>query len=154
MNNNDLIFDKKHIWHPYTSIKNPIPVYPISSAYGYKLILNNGHHLIDGMSSWWASIHGYNHPIINKAINKQTKTLSNIMFGGITHKPAIELCKRLVSITPSDLEFVFLSDSGSVAIEIAIKMVLHYWKICGKNRFKFIALRNGYHGDTIGAMSL
>ncbi|OQM34332.1 adenosylmethionine--8-amino-7-oxononanoate transaminase [bacterium endosymbiont of Pedicinus badii] len=155
MNFQDIDFDKKHIWHPYTSIKNPLPVYPIVYAKDCYLFLNNGKKLIDGMSSWWSTIHGYNHPIINKAIQNQIKKMSHVMFGGITHQPAIDLCRKLIKIVPKNLECVFLSDSGSVSIEVAIKMALQYWK--GKNntkKNKFFSLKNGYHGDTFGAISV
>ncbi|VFP83467.1 adenosylmethionine--8-amino-7-oxononanoate transaminase [Candidatus Erwinia haradaeae] len=154
MQNDDLDFDKRHIWHPYTSMTHPLPTYPVVSADGYELTLRDGRRLIDGMSSWWAAIHGYNHPMINQAMNAQISRMSHVMFGGIIHPPAVELCRRLVSTTPAGLECVFLADSGSVAVEIAIKMALQYWQARGNPRYEILALRQGYHGDTYGAMAV
>ncbi|WP_348666278.1 adenosylmethionine--8-amino-7-oxononanoate transaminase [Arsenophonus symbiont of Ornithomya chloropus] len=150
----DLNFDIKHIWHPYTSMINPMPSYPIITASGVELELADGRKLIDGMSSWWAAIYGYNHPILNQAAIKQLNKMSHVMFGGITHPPAIALCRQLMDITDEKLECIFLADSGSVAIEVALKMALQYWYAKGEKRHKFIALENGYHGDTFGAMSV
>ncbi|VFP82294.1 adenosylmethionine--8-amino-7-oxononanoate transaminase [Candidatus Erwinia haradaeae] len=154
MQADDLAFDKRHVWHPYTSMTQPLPTYPIVSASGCELILRDGRRLVDGMSSWWAAIHGYNHPTINQAMHKQINEMSHVMFGGITHPPAVELCRRLVALMPSDLECIFLADSGSVAVEVAMKMALQYWQASGRPRCKFLALRQGYHGDTLGAMSV
>ncbi|VFP80814.1 adenosylmethionine--8-amino-7-oxononanoate transaminase [Candidatus Erwinia haradaeae] len=154
MKDDDLNFDKRHIWHPYTSMTHPLPTYPVVSADGYELILTDGRRLIDGMSSWWAAIHGYNHPMINQALHTQINQMSHVMFGGITHPPAIELCRRLISIMPVGLECVFLADSGSVAVEVAIKMALQYWQARGEQRFEILALRQSYHGDTYGAMAV
>ncbi|VFP84631.1 Adenosylmethionine-8-amino-7-oxononanoate aminotransferase (plasmid) [Candidatus Erwinia haradaeae] len=154
MKNDDLDFDKKHIWHPYTSMTHPLPTYPVVSAHGYELILRDGRRLIDGMSSWWAAIHGYNHPIINQVMHAQINRMSHVMFGGIVHPPAVELCRRLVNTMPTGLECVFLADSGSVAVEIAIKMALQYWQARGNPRYEILALRKGYHGDTYGAMAV
>jgi adenosylmethionine-8-amino-7-oxononanoate aminotransferase len=150
----DLTFDQRHIWHPYTSMTHPLPCYPVVSAAGCELHLADGRHLVDGMSSWWAAIHGYNHPAINQAVANQLQHMSHVMFGGITHPQAIELCRRLVAMTPSSLECVFLADSGSVAVEVAIKMALQYWQARGENRKRLLTLRHGYHGDTLGAMSV
>ncbi|MDE9440588.1 adenosylmethionine--8-amino-7-oxononanoate transaminase [Xenorhabdus bovienii] len=154
MNPSDLEFDLRHIWHPYTSMTHPLPTYPVVSAAGVELELSDGRRLIDGMSSWWAAIHGYNHPVLNEAAKSQIDRMSHVMFGGITHPPAIELCQQLVAMTPATLECVFLADSGSVAVEVALKMALQYWQAKGEKRHRFLTLRHGYHGDTFGAMSV
>ncbi len=151
----DLCFDQKHIWHPYTSVTAPIPVFPVASAEGVNIKLADGRVLIDGMSSWWSAIHGYNHPQLNEAAHRQIDHFSHIMFGGLTHKPAIELCRRLVDITPEPLQAVFLADSGSVSVEVAIKMAVQYWRCRGdKQRKKLLTITGGYHGDTTGAMAV
>ncbi|MDX5627235.1 MULTISPECIES: adenosylmethionine--8-amino-7-oxononanoate transaminase [unclassified Brenneria] len=150
----DLAFDQRHIWHPYTSMTQPLPCYPVVAANGAELQLDDGRRLIDGMSSWWAAIHGYNHPVINQALQQQMAQMSHVMFGGITHPQAVALCRRLVAITPDALECVFLADSGSVAVEVALKMALQYWQARGERRQRFLTLRHGYHGDTFGAMSV
>lgn len=150
----DLAFDQQHIWHPYTSMTQPLPVYPVVSASGCELQLADGKALVDGMSSWWAAIHGYNHPRLNRAMKEQIDQMSHVMFGGITHPPAVALCRKLVDMTPENLECVFLADSGSVAVEVAMKMALQYWHAKGEPRQRFLTFRNGYHGDTFGAMSV
>lgn len=154
MTTDDLAFDSRHIWHPYTSMTAPLPVYPVVSAAGCELQLANGERLVDGMSSWWAAIHGYTHPRLNAAMKTQIDQMSHVMFGGITHPAAVALCRKLVAMTPAPLECVFLADSGSVAVEVAMKMALQYWQAKGEPRRRFLTFRNGYHGDTFGAMSV
>ncbi len=154
MTPSDLAFDRDHIWHPYTSMSQPLPVYPVVAAQNTSLQLADGRSLVDGMSSWWAAIHGYNHPRLNRAMTEQIERMSHVMFGGITHHSAVALCRKLVEMTPQGLECVFLADSGSVAVEVAMKMALQYWQARGERRQRFLTLRNGYHGDTFAAMSV
>ncbi|HQQ74853.1 MAG TPA: adenosylmethionine--8-amino-7-oxononanoate transaminase [Pseudomonadales bacterium] len=150
-----LQMDWQHIWHPYAAVNSTLPVYPVQSAQGSTLHLTDGRLLIDGMSSWWSAIHGYNHPVLNAAIEKQLQSMAHVMFGGLTHEPAVQLAKTLVDITPTPLQKVFFSDSGSVAVEVALKMALQYWQSKGQSkRTKFLSLAGGYHGDTFAAMSV
>ena len=148
-------FDNQHIWHPYSAMHSGLPIYYVDSAQGVRIKLKDGRELIDGMSSWWCVIHGYNHPAMNAALNQQLEKMAHVMFGGLTHDPAIELAQLLVDITPKPLQTVFYSDSGSVAVEVAMKMAIQYWHAKGQaNRKAFVSLRRDYHGDTIGAMSV
>ena len=150
-----LEFDRQHIWHPYTSMIDPLPVYPVVSASGVRIRLQDNRELIDGMSSWWAAIHGYSHPVLNRAISEQTEKMAHVMFGGITHEPAVELAKKLIEITPDQLTRIFFSDSGSVAVEVALKMALQYCHTTGHpDKHRLLTIRGGYHGDTFHAMSV
>ena len=148
-------FDQQHIWHPYAKVPNEIATYLVESANGVHLNLAGGSQVVDGMSSWWSAIHGYNHPVLNKAVQNQLGKMSHVMFGGLTHQSAIDLAKTLVTITPENLTKVFFTDSGSVSVEVALKMALQYWHNKDQvEKHKFITIRGGYHGDTFGAMSV
>lgn len=154
----DFDFDSAHIWHPYTSMTHSLPVFGVHSAKGCELELVDGRTLVDGTSSWWACVHGYGHPDIIRAMEKQLHQLSHVMFGGITHQPAIELCKKLLAMTCDPLSKVFLCDSGSIAVEVAIKMALQYWQgqptNAKKQKQRILTVKKGYHGDTFAAMSV
>lgn len=150
-----IALDRQHVWHPYAPMPNPGPVFPVRSAQGVYLELETGERLVDGMSSWWTAIHGYNHPRLNRAAQAQMERMSHVMFGGLTHQPAVQLAQRLVQITPDPLQHVFFCDSGSVAVEVAMKMAIQYWHNRGQpQKQHFLTLRHGYHGDTFAAMSV
>ncbi|MWA01393.1 adenosylmethionine--8-amino-7-oxononanoate transaminase [Actinomadura sp. LD22] len=150
-----LAFDRDHIWHPYAPMPATAPALPVVSADGVRLTLADGTEVIDGMSSWWAAIHGYNHPKLNAAVTGQLGKMAHVMFGGLTHPPAVRLAERLVGLTPEPLTKVFFADSGSVAVEVAIKMALQYWRSQGRpERHRLLTVRGGYHGDTFGDMAV
>jgi adenosylmethionine---8-amino-7-oxononanoate aminotransferase len=154
-----LDFDREHLWHPYTSMTQPLPTHLVTGAEGVRLRLADGREVIDAMSSWWCAIHGYRHPELDAALRTQAEQMSHVMFGGLTHEPAIRLGQRLVDIAPTGLDRVFLADSGSVSVEVALKMALQYHQGAGRGsgdpgRTRVLALRGAYHGDTFGAMSV
>ena len=150
-----LAYDKKHLWHPYSSMITPGYMHEVSSASGVHLTLSDGRSIIDGMASWWAVIHGYNHPVLNQAAVSQIDCLAHVMFGGLTHAPAVTLSQQLIEITHPVLQHVFFSDSGSISVEVAIKMALQYWIGRGQpNKKRLLTVRHGYHGDTFAAMSV
>jgi adenosylmethionine-8-amino-7-oxononanoate aminotransferase len=150
-----LTFDREHLWHPYASMTSPTEVLPIESASGVRLRLTDGRELVDGMASWWCAIHGYRHPVLDEAVRRQLDKTAHVMFGGLTHAPAAELGGLLVDISPEPLQHVFFADSGSVSVEVAIKMAVQYQRGRGRpSRTRMLALLGGYHGDTTGAMAV
>lgn len=157
----DLDFDKNHIWHQYSSLKKPMKNYPVVQAKGSTLTLEDGTELIDGMSSWWCQIHGYNNEMLNQAIYDQVPKFTHFMFAGVSHEPATELARKLILITPKELDNIFFADSGSVAVEIGLKLAHQYWegrklkdKVGDIAKDRFLTINYGYHGDTFGAMSV
>ncbi|MGH8833545.1 MAG: adenosylmethionine--8-amino-7-oxononanoate transaminase [Actinomycetes bacterium] len=156
MNADQLLeLDRAHVWHPYAPARGGVPVYPVRSAAGVRITLADGRSVIDGMASWWAAIHGYNHPVLNAAAVEQLDRMAHVMFGGLTHEPAVALAARLVEITPAGLDRVFLCDSGSVSVEVALKLAIQYWHGRGRpGKQRLLTVRGGYHGDTFGAMSV
>jgi adenosylmethionine---8-amino-7-oxononanoate aminotransferase len=150
-----LALDREHVWHPYGAMPAALPAVPVVSAEGVRLRLADGRELIDGMSSWWCAIHGYRHPALDAAVREQLQRMAHVMFGGLTHEPAVRLATRLVELAPDGLRHVFFADSGSVAVEVAIKMCLQYQRACGgPERHRLLTVRGGYHGDTFGAMAV
>jgi adenosylmethionine-8-amino-7-oxononanoate aminotransferase len=150
-----LRYDREHLWHPYSSMSSPSPVLLVDSADGVTLTTSDGSRLVDAMASWWCAIHGYRHPALDEAVRRQLASMSHVMFGGLTHRPAVELAETLVAMTPEPLDRVFFADSGSVSVEVAIKMAVQYQRGRGRpSRTRLLSLRGGYHGDTAGAMSL
>ena len=150
-----LAFDRQHVWHPYAAVPAGSAPLLVESASGVRLRLADGRELVDGMSSWWAAVHGYRHPVLDAAVRRQLESMSHVMFGGLTHRPAVELARRLVEITAEPLQHVFFTDSGSVAVEVAAKMALQYWVSVGRpDKHRLITWRGGYHGDTLHPMSV
>ena len=151
----NLAYDKKHIWHPYSALGSDTPVWEVVRAKGAYIYLSDGTKLLDGMASWWSTIHGYNHSVLNEAARQQQEKMAHVMFGGFTHEPAIRLAQRLIEISPPLLDKIFFADSGSVAMEVALKMAMQYWQAQGNlEKQRFLTVRGGYHGDTWHTMSI
>src|SRR5689334_9010042 len=147
--------DRRHVWHPYGPMPGTVPALPVESADGVRLRLADGRELVDGMASWWCAVHGYRHPVLDAAVRDQLDRMAHVMFGGLTHEPAVRLAERLVAMTPDGLEHVFFADSGSVSVEVAIKMALQAARAAhGPERRRLLTVRGGYHGDTFGAMGV
>src|SRR6266851_4488916 len=145
----------RHVWLPYSQMKTASPPLPVVRTHGSRIMLADGRELIDGVASWWTACHGYNHPHIRAAVERQLAVMPHVMFGGLAHEQALVLARRLAALMPGDLTRVFFSDSGSVAVEVAMKMAIQFWRNQGRSaRRKFMAFRGGYHGDTTGAMSI
>jgi adenosylmethionine-8-amino-7-oxononanoate aminotransferase len=150
-----LAIDRGRVWHPYGALPAPVPSLPVASAEGVRLTLADGRELIDGMASWWCAIHGYRHPALDAAVTAQLARMAHVMFGGLTHEPGIRLAERLTELAPDGLEKVFFADSGSVSVEVAIKMCLQFQRAMGKGeRRRLLTVKGGYHGDTFGAMAV
>ena len=150
-----LAFDREHLWHPYTSMHDPAPTQLVTGASGSRITLDGVGQVVDGMASWWSAIHGYRHPVLDDALRGQADDFAHVMFGGLTHEPAVGLARRLVELTPDGLDRVFLADSGSVSVEVAMKMALQYQRGAGRpERTRFLTVRGGYHGDTFDCMSV
>lgn len=150
-----LDYDRAHLWHPYSSATDPAPTRLVVGAEGTRLHLADGRDVVDGMSSWWAAIHGYRHPVLDAALRTQAAAMSHVMFGGLTHAPAVRLAERLLALAPPGLEHVFLADSGSVSVEVALKTAVQYQRGVGRpERTRMLTVRGGYHGDTTGCMSV
>src|SRR5436853_1431082 len=144
-----------HVWRPYCQMKTARPPLPVVATHGSRLVLADGTELVDGIASWWTACHGYNHPHIAEAVERQLGTMPHVMFGGLVHEQALRLAKRLAALLPGDLSRVFFSESGSVAVEVAMKMATQYWINQGvRGRTRFVSFRGGYHGDTTGAMAV
>src|SRR5262245_16269838 len=143
-----------HVWLPYAQMKRALPPLPVAHTQGCRIVLADGRELIDGIASWWTACHGYNHPHIRAAVERQLATMPHVMLGGLVHEQALTLARRLAAMLPGELDRVFFSESGSVAVEIAMKMAVQYWRNRGDARSKFVAFRGGYHGDTTGAMAV
>ncbi|MER5388517.1 adenosylmethionine--8-amino-7-oxononanoate transaminase [Saccharopolyspora sp. NPDC002686] len=150
-----LAFDREHLWHPYTSMTDPAPTRLVTGASGSRITIDGVGPVVDGMASWWSAVHGYRHPVLDEAVRRQLDRMAHVMFGGLTHQPAVELAQRLIDLAPDGLDRVFLADSGSVSIEVAMKMALQYQRGAGRpGRTRFLTVRGGYHGDTFDCMSV